>query len=275
VAQKIEYAMATPIKNMFNEVQYELVKIILLNVFLSTVILFLIADLIALMFGMPIWYVIVIAFLYFIIMMIVEVRKISVYHVERKNPELKEILRTAKDNMSEDTLMAHALFYEVLEKMKKVSSGTFLDFKKLMLKLSAIFVLAIVLVALAFLNVNIQRFDNPFEKPLQVLGGFFGQVTGNDVDASGIENADDDVFGDPSMAKLGNDQLTATVNPSLDNPDFNNVDPANPTNDPLADLGGEGQAGFNTQTDAYSQSGLSQKDQERSYNYAKNTQGTT
>ena len=266
--------MSAPIKNMFNEVQYELVKIILLNVFLSTIILFLIADLVALIFDMPIWYVIIMAFIYFIIMMVIEVRKISVYQVERKNPELREILRTAKDNMGEDTLMAHALFYEVLEKMKQVSSGTFLDFKKLMAKLIVIFVLAIVLVSLAFFNINIQRFDNPFAKPMQVIGGFFGAVTGQQPDASGVDPASDDVFGDPSMAKLGDKQLTATVNPSLDNPDFNKVDPSNPSSNPLADLGA-GQAGFNTQTDAFSQTGLSLKDQQRSYNYAKNTQGTS
>ncbi len=124
--------MTNPIRSMFNEVQYELVKIILLNVFLTTVIVFLIVDLISLVFNMPLWYVIVASVVYFIAMMVSEVRKISIRRVEEKNPELREILRTAKDNMGEDSLMAHALFFEVLDKMKRVSSGTFIDFKKLM-----------------------------------------------------------------------------------------------------------------------------------------------
>jgi len=262
--------MSSPIRGMFNEVQYELVKIILLNVFLSTVILFLIADLVALMFGMPIFYVIIAAVLYFFIMLVIEVRRISIRRVEERNPELREILRTAKDNQNEDTLMAHALFYEVLEKMRRISSGTFLDFKKLMLKLSSIFVLAVVLVSLAFFNINIQRFDNPFEKPFAKVVGFFGGTTGEVPDASGVQDANDDIFGDPSMAKLGDQQLTATVNPSINNPDFNKVDPANPSSDPLADLGGD-QAGFNAQSTGV-ENGLSQRDQERSYNYAKQTQ---
>jgi hypothetical protein len=263
--------MATPIKNMFNEVQYELVKIILLNVFLSTVIFFLIADLVALIFGMPIWYVIAFAFAYFAIMMTIELRKITVHSVEEKNPDLHEILRTAKDNMHEDSLMAHALFSDVLERMKRVSSGSFLDFRKLMTRISIIFVLSIVLVSLAFFNVNIQKFDNPLERPMSYLGRLFG----NDQVQASANQAGNDVFGDPSMATLGNKQLTATINPSLNNPDFNNVDPAAPSSDPLGDLGGEGDAGFNTPDGTYTQSGLSQKDQERSYNYAKNTQGTT
>jgi hypothetical protein len=261
-----------PIRSMFNEVQYELVKIILLNVFLSTIILFLIADLIALIFNMPLWYVVIAALLYFVIMMIAEVRKISIHHVEKKNPELKEILRTAKDNMGEDTLMAHALFFEVLEKMKRVSSGTFIDFKKLMIKICTIFILAILLVSLTFFNINITKFDNPFERPLAAVGGFFGKLTGQEPDTSGVENADGDIYGDPAMAKLGDKQLTATVTPSLDQPDFNNVDPAAPSSNPLQDLGGEG-AGFNDPATGYSGSGLSQRDQERSYNYAKQTQG--
>jgi hypothetical protein len=267
--------MSSPIKNMFNEVQYELVKIILLNVFLSTVILFLIADLIALVFNMPIWYVMVTAFLYFIIMMIVEIRRISIHHVEQKNPDLREILRTARDNQNEDSLMAHALFYEVLEKMKRVSSGTFLDFRKLMFKLCTVFVLAIVLVSIAFFNINIQRFDNPLAKPMDAMSRFLGKVTGTQPDASQVGDASNDIFGDPSMAKLGNNQLTATVNPSLNNPDFNKVDPAAPSNNPLSQIQGDGQAGFNNPSNSYTQSGLTQRDQERSYNYAKQTQGTS
>jgi hypothetical protein len=266
--------MTSPIKSMFNEVQYELVKIILLNVFLSSIILFMIADLVALVFNMPIWYVLVTALIYFIIMMIVEVRRISIHHVEQKNPDLREILRTAKDNQSEDTLMAHALFYEVLEKMKRVSSGTFLDFRKLMFKLCVIFALAIVLVSIAFFNINVQRFDNPFQKPLDAIGRYFGKVTGQP-DASLVKDAANDVFGDPSMAKLGENQLTATINPSLNNPDFNSVDPSSPSSNPLGDIAGEGKTGFNNPTDAYNQNGLTQRDQERSYNYAKQTQGTS
>jgi len=254
---------------MFNEIRYELVKIILLNVFLSSVILFLLADLVALLFGMPIWYVVVIAGMYFFILLIVELRKVSIRHVEHTNPELKEILRTAKDNMSEDTLMAHALFYEVMEKMKRVSSGTFLDFRKLMFKLGTIFVLAIMLVSMAFLNINIQRFDNPFERPLAAMRGFIGTITGEEPSATG-DGATDDIYGDPSMAKLGDNQLVATVNPSLSNPDFDNIDPAAPSADPLADIGGA-EGGFNTPGSGY-ESGLSEKDQERSYNFAKQTQ---
>lgn len=260
-----------PIRNMFNEVQYELVKIILLNVFLSTIILFLIADLVALIFNMPLWYVIATSLIYFLIMMVTEVRKISIHHVEQKNPELKEILRTAKDNMGEDTLMAHALFYEVLEKVKRVSSGTFMDFRKLMIKICAIFALAILLVSLTFFNINISKFDNPLARPLSALGSFFGRVTGQDT-GNGLGEGNTDVYGDPSMAKLGDKQLTATVTPSLDQPDFNNVDPAAPSSNPLQDLGGDN-AGFNTPTSTYTTNGLSQRDQERSYNYAKQTQG--
>jgi hypothetical protein len=260
-----------PIRSMFNEVRYELVKIILLNVFLSTIILFLLADLVALIFNMPLWYVIIAAALYFIIMMAFEVRKISIRHVEEKNPELKEILRTAKDNMNEDSLMAHALFFEVLEKMKRISSGTFLDFKKLMIKIATIFTLAIVLVSIAFFNINVAKFDNPLERPMAAISGFLGGLTGTEPEGMGGD-AGAEVFGDPSLANLGKDQLVATVNPSLNSPDFNSVDPASPASDPLSDLGGEGGA-FNTPEGGYSDSGLSERDQERSYNYAKQTQG--
>lgn len=260
-----------PIRRMFNEVQYELVKIILLNVFLSTVILFLIADLIALIFSMPIWYVLVLSLVYFVVIMIHEIRQISMAKVEERNPELKEMLRTAKDNMDDDSLMAHALFYEVIGKMKHVSSGTFLDFKKLMAKLSVIFALSIVLVSISFFNINVSKFDNPLAGPLDRLSGVFGGGTaGVDTGSADIGGVDDDIFGESSMAVLGDDRLQATINPSLDDPDFNDVDPASPSGDPLADLGG-GDAGFRSGS-SYEQEGLDERDLERSYEYAKQTQ---
>ena len=261
-----------PIKRMFNEVQYELVKIILLNVFLSTVILFLVADLVALVFNMPIWYVVIIAFIYFVVVMTTEVRKISMARVEKNNPELKEILRTASDSVQEDTLMAHALFQEVIEKMRRVSSGTFIDFKGLMIKIGAIFVLAIVLITITFFNVNIQKFDNPLEGPLGRLAGLFSGTSGDAFGNANIDGATDDIFGDPNMARLGGDDLIATVNPSLNNPDFNNIDPSSPSNDPLANLAGDGSDGFNAGGAGYTQEGLDERDLQRSYNYAKTQQ---
>ncbi len=258
---------------MFGEVQFELVKIILLNVFLSTVIFFLIADLVALVFGMKLWYIVLAAAVYFVIVLVSELRKISVRVVEDRNPEMRELLRTAKDNQDQDTLMAHALFAEVLDKMRKVSSGTFLDFRKLMLKISAVFILSIVLVSLAFFDVNIQRFEDPLKAPLAALGralGFSSAGAGDDAGAAGDAG---DIFGEGRMANLGDDALIATVKPGLDNPDFSQIDPSNPSADPLKDLGGE-DAGFNDGGPGSAGNGLDERDLQRSYEYAKQTQGS-
>ena len=129
----------------------------------------------------------------------------------------------------------------------------------------------IMLVMIAFLNINMSTFDNPFAKPIAAASDLFGRLTGQDPDTGAVDAAGNEVFGDPSMARLGDDQLVATVNPSLNAPDFGSVDPANPSSDPLADLGGE--AGFNQPSGTYGGNGLSERDQERSYNYAKRTQG--
>lgn len=264
--------VTSPIRSMFGEVRYELVKIILLNVFLSTVIFFLIADLVGLVFGMPLWYVLIAAAVYFTVDLTGELRKISVRVVEEKNPELREMLRTAKDNQDQDSLMAHALFSEVLDRMRRVSSGTFLDFRKLMLKLGAVFMLSIILVSLAFFDISIQRFEDPLKAPFMALGrllGGGGVATGQD--QSGVGGPGDELFGDARMADLGDQQLVATVKPGLDNPDFNQLDPTSPSSDPLKDLGGA-DAGFNDGGPGY-ESGLDERDLQRSYEYAKQTQG--
>ncbi|MDD9954257.1 MAG: hypothetical protein OXR66_08045 [Candidatus Woesearchaeota archaeon] len=260
------------VRNMFNEVQYELVKLILLDVFLSTVIVFLIADLIALVFNMPLWYVIVLSVVYFGIVFYFETQKISWRQVEKDNPELQEIFRTARDNMDDDSLMAHALFHDVLTRMRHISSGSFLDFKQLMVRLGIIFALSIILISIAFFNVNIARFDNPLQKPISALGGLFGKGDAGTIDGVAIGDADDDIFGDARLATLGADQLVATVNPSLNSPDFSQVDDPTLNNDPLADLG-QGDNQFNAPGSTGGTDGLDERDLERSYNYAKSIQG--
>jgi len=258
---------------MFGEVQFELVKIILLNVFLSTVIFFLIADLIALVFGMKLWYIVVASAVYFAVALTSELRKISVRVVEERNPEMRELLRTAKDNQDQDTLMAHALFAEVLDKMRRVSSGTFLDFRKLMLKISAVFVLAIVLVSLAFFDINLQRFEDPLRAPLSALGRALGFGTAGSGEDAGAAGDAGDIFGEARVADLGDDALIATVKPGLDNPDFSQIDPSDPSANPLDDLGGA-DAGFNDGGPGSAGSGLDERDLQRSFEYAKQTQGS-
>ncbi|MBR9693176.1 hypothetical protein GOV07_04595, partial [Candidatus Woesearchaeota archaeon] len=159
-------------------------------------------------------------------------KKINLKYIEDQNPSMREMLRTAADNKDAESLMAHALFAEVIQKMKQVSSGTFLDFKEMGIKIGAMFALSMVLVSLAFFNVNIQKFENPLAGVGDSIGGFAGDMFGDgSIPEANLDQADEGIYGDPSIARLGDEELDITLQQSLTRIDFNTVDDADPSSD--------------------------------------------
>lgn len=231
--------MAKPIKNMFEEVKYELLKVLLLNVFLEAAVIFLAAHLVLSIFSMPLIYSGVIAAAYFGYRFYTESVKFNLKHIEERNPHLKEMLRTAADNQEADSLMAHALFAEVLKKMRKVSSGTFINMEIILKRVGAIFVLSIVLVSLAFFNIDIARFDNPLQQPLDRAGQFFRGLTGEELPQEEIDLGDDSLYGEARMADLSQEELDLQINPSLNQVDFTNIEDPDLSSETIEDFPGE------------------------------------
>lgn len=215
--------MARPINTLFDEVKYELLKILLLSVFLEAAIVFLGTYLVLSLFSMPLWYSGVVAALYFGSRFLYKSRGFDLKRIEERNPHLKEMLRTANDNKNVDSLMSHALFSEVINKMRRVSSGTFLSMEMILRRLAAIVILSVVLVGLAFFNIDIAQFDNPLEGPMNRAGDFFRSVTGADPEPEAIDLSDSSLYGDHRMATLGDEDLQLQINPSLNQIDFSNV----------------------------------------------------
>lgn len=231
-----------PINSMFAEVKYELLKVVLLNVFLETAVIFLATHLFLSIFSMPLYYSGLVAVLYFSIRFFRQSKQFNLKRIEERNPELKEMLRTANDTQEDDTLMAHALFAEVLQKMRKVSSGTFLSFDIILKRVGAIFILSIILVSLAFFNIDIAKFSNPLEKPLARAGEFIKGLTGQEVSAEGVDLADDGLYGDARSAQLSEDELNLKINPGLNQIDFSNLEDPDALGENIKDFPGEAQA---------------------------------
>ena len=217
------------IKSLLNELTYEMFKVIVLNAFLDGVIFFLALLLVLSVFGMGLTLPALASIIFVVADVWWHARRISLRYIEEKNPDIREMLRTAADNKEDDSLMAHALFDEVISRARRVSSGTFLDFRKLSTKIGALFVLSMVLVSLAFFNVNIQKFENPLAGFGGTLKGYWDGITGQaNFSNPGLKEGDD-ILGDPSIAKLGNEQLDITLQQNLNQIDFSNVQSADPS----------------------------------------------
>jgi hypothetical protein len=150
--------------------------------------------------------------------------------MEEANPQLKEMLRTAHDNRSEQNPLMDALFTELKGKMRTASSGKLIDSKKIMTRIISAVVIVFLIVFISSINVNLKKIDIPYEKLK-----FLMPSSGNEEHQEGkitdlVFNETDVIYGEASISKLGNDKIDIKVNPTMSEIDLNNVNDAEKQN---------------------------------------------
>lgn len=203
------------IRKLFDEVWLEVMKVIFINAMLNTIILFFIVHLAFSLFDLPLLWSVYVAIAYFVYVSIKLVRRVQLERIERLNPELREILRTANDNMDKDNLMVRAMFRELMLRMSNVSSGSFLDKKHLIIKVIAITCLSMLLATLATFHIDLAIFGSPIVWAQRAWEERFG--------ADDEQTAEDPGFEDPLAAQIGNRDVAIDFNPSLNKINFNKV----------------------------------------------------
>ncbi len=204
-----------PIKRLFKELGGEVYKLIILESLLNTGIFFFVLLLLFnfLQWGVIFPFVFSVGFLFWNISH--KAKTFQLKAVEEQNPHVKEILRTARDNMNTENMLTLALFNELIEKMKTVSVGYLIDEKKVVTKLFAVGILAffsIYIMTAGLWNIGFDV-DNFLRKPTKPIPPI--QL-----------NESNDIYGEIRIAKLGNDVLTIQINPTLSEIDFGKVSDA-------------------------------------------------
>jgi hypothetical protein len=214
-----------PIKALFNEVKLEMLKVALIYSFLDSIMVFFIVYFVISFFNIKFLYALlipgIITVIFFAINFVTRINKLRLKTMEDANPQVKEMLRTAHDNMGEENLMMVALFEELKGKMKTVSSGNLLESKRIIIRIVSAVVVVFLIIFVSAFDVNLKKIDIPFEKLRFMSGnnGVYGQ--GNITDL--VFNETDVVYGDASIAKLGNEKIDLNVNPTMSDIDFNKV----------------------------------------------------
>lgn len=188
-----------PIIEMLKELKGEVTKIILLESLLNSVLVFLLFYLGLVLIN--IWPLIafipgLITFFFFYI---TKQRNSSLRQVEKKNPVVKEMLRTAADNIDNNNIMAQALNKEVLQKMRLVSTSTFFNIPVILYKIISISL--IFFLAMFFASSNIHILDA--SSLIKGLGFLPDKTLGSD----------EGLYGDESLAKLSDEQQPIELNP--------------------------------------------------------------
>jgi hypothetical protein len=218
------------IKALFTEVKLEMLKIVLINSFLDAIMVFFIAYFVVSFFNIKFLYAVLmpglVTAIFFLITLMVRIKKLKLKTMEDANPQVKEMLRTAHDNMEEDSnIMVAALFEELKGKMKTVSSGNLLESKKVVTRIISVVIIVFLIIFVSAFNINVKKIDIPFEKlRFMMPGGGTDRTEGQLTDL--VFNKTDVIYGDSNIAKLGSEQINLNMNPTMSEIDFNKVSEA-------------------------------------------------
>jgi hypothetical protein len=217
------------IKSLFTEVKLEMLKVAFINSFLDAIMLFLIIYFGVSFFNLKLLYIVLIpgaiALIFFFISMSRSIKKMRLKQMEDANPQVKEMLRTCHDNMSQDNIMMAALFEELKGKMKTVSTGNLLDSKRIIVRVISAVVIVFLIVFVSALSIDFKKIDIPFDKLRFMIPSKSGEFAEGNL-AELAFNETDVIYGDASVAKLGNDQVDLNMNPSFSEIDFNKISDA-------------------------------------------------
>lgn len=215
------------IKELFNEVKIEMLKVVLINTALDSIMVFFVLYFIISLFNIKFLYILLIpaaaTFVFFLASLFIRVKKTRLKRIEDANPQVKEMLRTAHDNMDEENLMTAALFSDLKKKMKTVSTGSLLESKKVVIRIISAVAIVFLIIFVSSLNINLEKIDIPFEKLKFMMPRGDNQALGEGDLIDIVFNETEVVYGDASIAKLGNEEINLNMNPSMSEIDFNKV----------------------------------------------------
>lgn len=188
-------------KRLFRELRWEIAKAIFLHELLIATILFFALNIVLTLFRTSLIISVVISLAVLVFRIGHSIRKNLILRIEEGNPEIHEILRTAYDNRSENSLMVQGLLYELQRKMATVSAGVLLSAKELFVRFLVILVLASTPVMLTTFAPGLL-----LENPLDGLN--FDFLNRGDDGAVQEEN----FGGTAGLIDLGNDRLELEFN---------------------------------------------------------------
>ncbi len=206
--------MAGRIVEALEEVETNITLLELGNHIINTLLLFVFCFLLATLFDIYVYYALIPAALYFFVGIGFMFYKNKYIVVEEKVPELKEQLRTVADNVYRVNPIVDSLKEDVLGNMGRIRASSFIDYDTVIVKLLSLTIVSIVIVIISFMNVN---FDfNLGDIP--IFGADIPDARGAgqdvvDLNLTYLEGNLSDILGNKSLAMLGIEELSLTINP--------------------------------------------------------------
>lgn len=154
------------VEKLLRRLKIEFIKINLLQACLDAIMIFLIGNLTLYTLDLEVTgpysnlnVLIGATSLLFLVDLVYRVRKYNVELYEEKNPELNEILRTARDNVDKKNIASQALFDELVETARDVTSESIIPSQEIIRKVLVIGVLCFLTIFSGLLNIHIEGPD--------------------------------------------------------------------------------------------------------------------
>jgi len=195
--------------DLIKEINRTLNEIILFETLVHTILLFLVVYLVLSVFNLYPISALVPAVVYFFIAGNVRMRKNKAKIVEGKYEPLREKLRTAADNIYLENPVVDELQNEVIREVKNVGVAEFLQTRNVSYKVFASIILSFIIVFTSSFNVHLID--------LKTLFGALPEAIENSIRRSPnafVEvNTTEDIYGESSLAVLGNKELDIKIQP--------------------------------------------------------------
>lgn len=141
------------IEKLLKRLKIEFVKVNIIQSSLDTLIFFLASNLLLFIFSIDLSYqysnaqLLTVLSLFFLFgNFIYRARNYHLELYEEKNPELKEVLRTARDNLDKKTVASQALFDDLVDRARSITSESIIPSKSILQKIFMISLLSFVTV---------------------------------------------------------------------------------------------------------------------------------
>lgn len=152
------------VETLFKRLKREFIKVNLLQACLDTLMFFLSFNLILFLFSLNITSyltndqaLVALSVVFFLSDLTYRARNYRLDIYEQKNPELHEILRTARDNLDKNNIASQAMFDELMERSRSVTSESIIPSKKIIQKVVVVGLLSFITVISGLADFQIIR----------------------------------------------------------------------------------------------------------------------
>lgn len=182
------------VEELFKLLKREFLKINLMQACLDSISFFLVGNLLLFLFSVDVTssidnlpILVGVSVLFFVLDLAFRSQKYNIEIYEEENPELREILRTARDNLEKQDIMSEALFDELMDRSRKVTSDSIVPSRRIVQKIFLVGALSFLTVLSGLTDFQLARDNKDLIEDLGPLENVVDQEQNEN--KTGVNNA--------------------------------------------------------------------------------------